>query len=118
MTAPFVHDGAMNGLIFQAYIGHVPVPTLSTGDIVMLDALPAHKVPGAQKVIEQAGAKLLFFPPYSPDFNPVEMAFAKLKAWLRARAERTVTALLNAVGSLLDAFTPEEAASTERPNQV
>lgn len=111
MTAPFVHDGAMNGEIFQAYVEQVLVPTLSPGDIVVLDNLPAHKVPGARKAIEQAGAQMMFLPPYSPDFNPIEMAFAKLKALLRAKAARTVAALWDAAGLLLDAFTPDECAN-------
>ena len=104
MTAPFVHDGAMNGEIFQAYVEHVLVPTLNPGDIVVLDNLPAHKMPGARKAIERAGAQMMFLPPYSPDFNPIEMAFAKFKALLRAKAARTVTALWDAAGSVLDVF--------------
>lgn len=111
MTAPFVHDGAMNSEIFQAYVEHVLVPTLSPGDIVVLDNLSAHKVPGARKAIEQAGARMMFLPPYSPDFNPIEMAFAKLKALLRAKAARTVTALWDAAGSVLDAFSPDVCAN-------
>lgn len=111
MTAPFVHDGAMNSEIFQAYVEHVLVPTLSQGDIVVLDNLPAHKVPGARKAIERVGARMMFLPPYSPDFNPIEMAFAKFKALLRAKAARTVTALWDAAGSVLDAFTPDECAN-------
>lgn len=111
MTAPFVHDGAMNSEIFQAYVEHVLVPTLSPGDIIVLDNLPAHKVPGARKAIERVGAQMMFLPPYSPDFNPIEMAFAKLKALLRARAARTVTTLWDAAGSVLDAFTPDECAN-------
>lgn len=111
MTAPFVHDGAMNSEMFQAYVEHVLVPTLSPGDIVVLDNLPAHKVPGARKAIERAGAQMMFLPPYSPDFNPIEMAFAKLKALLRAKAARTVTALWDATGSVLDDFTPDECAN-------
>ncbi len=108
MTAPFVHEGAMNRDIFQAYVEHVLVPTLSPGDIVVLDNLPAHKVPGARKAIEQVGARMMFLPPYSPAFNPIKMAFAKLKALLRAKAARTVTALWDAAESVLDAFTPHE----------
>ena len=111
MTAPFVHDGAMNSEIFHAYVEHVLVPTLSPGDIIVLDNLPAHKVPGARKAIERVGAQMMFLPPYSPDFNPIEMAFAKLKALLRARAARTVTTLWDAAGSVLDAFTPDECAN-------
>ncbi|WP_230975912.1 IS630 family transposase [Acetobacter garciniae] len=111
MTAPFVHDGAMNGEIFQAYVEHVLVPTLSPGDIVVLDNLPAHRIPGARKAIERVGACMMFLPPYSPDFNPIEMAFAKFKALLRAKAARTVTALWDAAGSVLDDFTPDECAN-------
>ena len=107
MTAPFAHNGAMNGKIFQGYVEHILVPTLSPGDIVVLDNLPGHKVPGARKTIERVEAQMVFVPPYSPDFNPIEMAFAKLKALLRARAARTVTTLWDAAGSVLDAFTPE-----------
>lgn len=111
MIAPFVHEGAMNGEIFQAYVEHVLVPTLSPGDIVVLDNLPAHRMPGARKAIERVGAQMMFLPPYSPDFNPIEMAFAKFKALLRAKAARTVTELWDAAGSVLDAFTPGECAN-------
>ncbi|GAA4479544.1 transposase [Gluconacetobacter asukensis] len=101
----------LRGRALQAYVEHVLVPTLSPGDLVVLDHLPAHMIPRARKAIEQAGARLMFPPPYSPDFNPVEMAFAKLKALLRAKAARTVTALWDAAGSVLDAFTPDECAN-------
>ncbi len=111
LTAPFVHEGAMNGRIFQVYVERVLIPTLKSGDIVVMDNLPAHKLPAIQKAIEQAGAELMFLPPYSPDFNPIEMAFSKLKALLRARAERTVGALWDTVGALLPAFTPSQCAS-------
>ena len=111
MSAPFVYDGAMNGAVFMAYVEQVLVPTLSPGDIVVMDNLPAHKTSGVRKAIEQTGAALLFLPPYSPDFNPIENAFAKLKALLRARAQRTISALWHAVAELLDAFTPTECAN-------
>jgi transposase len=111
MTAPFVYDGAMNGHVFLAYVEQVLVPTLMPGDIVIMDNLSAHKAAGVREAIETAGARLLFLPPYSPDFNPIENAFSKLKALLRARAERTITALWNAVGSVLDLFTPVECAN-------
>lgn len=104
MTAPFVYDGAMNGVVFLAYVEQVLVPTLAPGDIVIMDNLPAHKPAGVREAIERAGATLSFLPPYSPDFNPIENAFSKLKAILRARAERTIPALWNAVGSILDLF--------------
>lgn len=79
MTAPFVYDGAMNGNVFLAYIEQVLLPTLRPGDIVVMDNLPAHKTAGVREAIERMGAKLLFLPPYSPDFNPIENAFSKLK---------------------------------------
>ena len=111
MTAPFVYDGAMNGAVFLAYVSQVLAPTLTPGDVVIMDNLPAHKAAGVHEAIEKAGATLRFLPPYSPDFNPIEQAFAKLKAMLRARAERTISALWDAVGSLLDHFSPAECAN-------
>ncbi|MCO7726451.1 IS630 family transposase [Brucella intermedia] len=111
MTAPFVYDGAMNGNVFLAYIEQVLLPTLRPGDIVVMDNLPAHKTAGVREAIERMGAKLLFLPPYSPDFNPIENAFSKLKAMLRARAERKIDALWDAVGALMPRFTPTECAN-------
>ena len=111
MTAPFVYDGAMNGTVFLAYIEQVLVPTLSPGDIVVMDNLPAHKASGVRDAIESVGATLRFLPPYSPDFNPIENAFAKLKARLRAKAERTIPALWDTVGALIDEFKPDECAN-------
>ena len=83
-------DGPMDGDAFRAYVTHVLVPELTQGDIVVMDNLPAHKVTGVRLAIEQAGATLLYLPPYSPDFNPIEMAFSKLKAILRQAAARTI----------------------------
>ncbi|WP_193749469.1 IS630 family transposase [Agrobacterium tumefaciens] len=111
MTAPFVYDGAMNGNVFLAYVEQVLLPTLQTGDIVVMDNLPAHKTAGVRDAIERAGAKLMFLPPYSPDFNPIENAFSKLKAMLRARAERKIDALWDAVGALMPRFTTAECAN-------
>ena len=111
MTAPFVYDGAMNGQVFLTYIEQVLVPTLSPGDVVIMDNLPAHKATGIHAAIEAAGASLLYLPPYSPDFNPIENAFSKLKALLRAKAERTIAALWDTVGSIPDRFTPAECAN-------
>ena len=111
MTAPMVLDGAMNGIAFRAYVEQVLVPTLARGDIVIMDNLPAHKAEGVRAAIEKAGASLRFLPPYSPDFNPIENAFAKLKALLRAKAERTIVTLWTAVGDLIPAFTPTECAN-------
>jgi transposase len=111
MTAPFVYDGAMNGTVFLAYVEQVLVPTLRPGDVVVMDNLPAHKAAGVRGAIDAVGASLLYLPPYSPDFNPIENAFSKLKARLRAKAERTIAALWDTVGSLIDLFTPTECAN-------
>jgi transposase len=111
MTAPFVYDGAMNGNVFLAYVEQVLVPTLSPGDVVVMDNLPAHKAAGVRDAIEAAGARLLYLPPYSPDFNPIENAFSKLKALMRAKAERTIAALWDTVGAILECFTPDECAN-------
>lgn len=111
MTAPFVYDGAMNGNVFLAYVEQVLLPTLRAGDIVVMDNLPAHKTSGVRDAIERVGARLMFLPPYSPDFNPIENAFSKLKAILRGRAERTIDALWDAVGELVHHFKPAECAN-------
>jgi len=111
LTATGVIDGAINGELFVAWVEQVLVPTLRPGDIVIMDNLRAHKVAGVRQAIETASASLLFIPPYSPDLNPIEQAFAKLKALLRARALRTVDALWKALGSLADCFTAEECAN-------
>lgn len=110
VTAPFVIDRAMNGEIFRAYVKRCLVPTLSSGDIVIMDDLPAHKVAGVRDAIEAAGAILLYLPPYSPDFNPIEMLFAKVKALLRRAAERTIASLWDAIGHLLDDFSADECS--------
>lgn len=111
MTAPMVLDGPMTGEWFAAYAQQVLAPTLHPGDIVILDNLPAHKVNGARAAIEAAGATLMFLPPYSPDFNPIEQAFAKIKALLRKAAARTLDALEIAIAAALDAFKPDECAN-------
>lgn len=111
MTAPMVLDGAMNGVAFRAYVEQVLAPTLKPGDIVIMDNLPAHKASGVRQAIEATGADLRFLPPYSPDFNPIEMAFAKLKSVLRAKAERTIEGLWNTVGEVIDRFQPNECAN-------
>jgi transposase len=111
VTAAGVFDGAINGELFLAYVEQILVPTLRPGDVVIMDNLRSHKVAGVREAIEAAGASLLFIPPYSPDLNPIELAFAKLKALLRARAIRTVDALWKALGGLVGCFTPEECAN-------
>lgn len=111
MTAPMVLDGPMNGAAFLAYVEQVLGPTLRPGDVVIMDNLPAHKPAVVREAIGRVGAELRFLPPYSPDFNPIENAFSKLKALLRARAERTVENLWNATGELVGVFEPSECAN-------
>ena len=108
MTAPMILDGAMHGAAFLAYVEQVLAPTLSPGDIVIMDNLPAHKPAAVRQAIEAAGARLRFLPPYSPDFNPIEMAFSKLKAFLKKIAARTIEDLWDAIGRGIDTFTPQE----------
>lgn len=110
VTAPMLLDGPMNGPAFLAYAEQVLAPTLAPGDIVVMDNLPAHKIGGVREAIERAGATLLFLPPYSPDFNPIEMAFSKLKALLRKAAARTVDELWSAVTECTHAFKPDECS--------
>ena len=108
MTAPLVLDGAVNGVLFRAYVEQVLVPTLTPGDIVVMDNLPAHKGEGVRLAIEGAGAELHYLPPYSPDFNPIEMAFSKLKSFLKKTAARTKDDLWAAIGRGIDAFSQVE----------
>ena len=108
LVAPWVLDGAINRDAFEAYVEHVLVPELRKGDIVVMDNLSSHKGPRVQALIDAAGASLLYLPPYSPDLNPIEMAFARLKALLRQAQERTVPDLWTAIGSFIDRFTPAE----------
>ena len=108
MTAPMVLDGPINGLAFQAYVDQVLVPELKPGDVVVMDNLGSHKGVSVRNSIEAAGARLLYLPPYSPDFNPIENAFAKLKALLRKAAERTIEGLWTRIGECLPAFSPNE----------
>lgn len=108
LAAPMILDGPMDGMAFLAYVEQVLIPELRPDDVVVMDNLPAHKVAGVREAIEAAGARLLYLPPYSPDFNPIELAFAKLKAILRKAAARTVPDLWDAIASALDAFTPLE----------
>ena len=111
LMAPMIVDGAMNGDAFTAYAESFLAPTLAPGDVVIMDNLPAHKVSGARAAIERAGASLMFLPPYSPDFNPIEQVFAKIKALLRKAATRTLDDLEAAIASALDAFLPDECAN-------
>lgn len=108
LRAPLVLDGALNGAAFVAWTEQFLVPELRPGDIVVMDNLGSHKVAGVQAAIERAGATVKYLPPYSPDYNPIEQVFAKLKAMLRKAQARTVDALWSAIGSLLDCFDPAE----------
>lgn len=109
--APFVIDGPIDRDAFETYVAKVLVPELVEGDVVVMDNLSSHKGPRVRELIEAAGTKLLYLPPYSPDFNPIEMAFSKLKALLRKAVERTFPALWDAIGHLIDLVTPKEAAN-------
>ena len=108
MVAPFVLEGAMNGPMFLVYVKQGLVPTLKRGDIVIMDNLPVHKVAGVEQAIEAAGATLLYLPPYSPDLNPIEPAFSKVKAHLRKAAEHTIPRLVRRIGRIVTDFSPQE----------
>jgi transposase len=111
LTAPCIIDGPINGIIFRAYVEEMLLPELRPGDIVVLDNLGSHRAQAIRQAVRSAGAKLAYLPPYSPDLNPIELAFAKLKALLRKAAERTVGGLWDKIGQVLDAFTPDECAN-------
>jgi transposase len=111
LVAPFVIDAPMNRNIFDVYVETQLVPVLRPGDVVILDNLAAHKSPRAEALIRAAGAWLLFLPPYSPDLNPIEMAFAKLKANLRATAARSIDDLWRAIGNICRMFSPQECSN-------
>jgi transposase len=111
MTAPMALDGPMHGAAFLAYVEQVLVPELKPGDIVIMDNLPAHKPIGIKEAIEKAGARLCFLPPYSPDFNPIEMAFARFKAHLKKAACRTIAELWDEIAVVIDTFNPKECAN-------
>jgi transposase len=111
IVAPLVIDHPMNGERFVAYLEQCLAPTLSRGDIVVMDNLPAHKVKGVRDIITASGAELHYLPPYSPDLNPIEMVFSKLKTLLRDAAERTLDGLWLRIGTLLDRFSPQECTN-------
>ncbi len=111
MTAPMVLDGAMDGAAFLAYVEQVLAPTLKPGDIVVMDNLPAHKPEPIRNAIEQVGAELRYLPPYSPDLNPIEMAFSKLKALLKKAAARTLEDLWRAIADALPLLTADECSN-------
>lgn len=111
LIAPWVVDAPMNRVIFETFVETQLAPLLKPGDVVMLDNLSSHKSERAEKLIRDRGAWLLFLPPYSPDLNPIEMAFAKLKAHLRAAAARTIDELWKAIGNICALFSPEECSN-------
>ena len=109
IVAPFVIDCAVDRDVFETWLSKVLVPELRAGDIVIMDNLSSHKGPRVEALIRAVGAELRYLPPYSPDFNPIENAFAKLKALLRKEAARTIDALWSAISRLVDLITPAEA---------
>jgi transposase len=111
ITAPCVFDGPMNGASFLTYVEHFLAPVLRQGDIVVMDNLASHKVNGVREAIEQANATVRYLPAYSPDLNPIEQIFAKLKAALRKAAARTFYTLIEAIADALDSLTSEECAN-------
>lgn len=111
LVAPYVLDGPMNGEAFRVYVERILVPTLRPGDLVIMDRLGSHRSTAVQRAITGAGARRVLLPPYSPDLNPIELALAKLKTLLRRAAERSVAALWDRIGLLLDAFTAAECAN-------
>ncbi len=111
LVAPLVADGPMDGELFRAYVDQCLAPVLRSGDIVILDNLSSHKVGGVREAIAAVGATLLYLPPYSPDLNPIEKFFARLKALLRKAAARTVEALWKEIGALLTTVTQEECSN-------
>jgi len=111
IDAPCVFDGPINGESFLAYVRQVLAPTLRPGDVVIIDNLGSHKSKAVRTAIRAAGARLLFLPPYSPDLNPIEQVFAKLKAALRKAQERTATQVITRIGALLPTFPPDECAN-------
>lgn len=114
VTAPLLLDGPMNGASFLAYVEQVLAPTLRRGDIVIMDNVSIHKVAGVREAIEARGATLFYLPPYSPDFNPIELAFAKLKAFLRAARPRNFEQVCSLIAIALELFTPDECAAYAR----
>ena len=111
LTAPWVLDGPMDGDAFRVYVRDVLAPTLRHGDVVVLDNLPAHRVAGIHEAVTARRAQLFYLPPYSPDMNPIEMAFTKIKALLRQKPARTIDTLVDRIGTLLDRFHAAECAN-------
>lgn len=108
IVAPYVLDGPINATVFRAYVEQILAPTLQSGDILILDNLSSHKVAGVREAVEARGARVLYLPPYSPDLNPIEQAFAKLKTLLRKAEERTRDGLWSAIARIIDLYKPDE----------
>jgi len=108
LTAPCVFDGPVNGIAFRAYVDQILVPALKPNDIVIMDNLGSHKSKAVRDAIKAAGARLFFLPPYSPDLNPIEQTFSKIKHWMRMASERTVEATWKRVGKLIGTIKPQE----------
>jgi transposase len=111
LTAPCVFDGSINGQSFRAYVEQLLVPTLKPGDIVIMDNLGSHKSAALRQMIRAAGARLWFLPPYSPDLNPIEQAFSKIKHWMRMAQKRSIPDVWRHIGTLVDTITPDECAN-------
>ena len=111
LTAPCVFDGPINGQYFRAYVEQLLVPTLKPGDIVIMDNLGSHKSAAVRQIIRAAGARLWFLPPYSPDLNPIEQAFAKIKHWMRTAQRRTVVDTWRHIGNLINTIGADECAN-------
>lgn len=110
LTAPCVFDGPINGACFRAYVEQVLAPTLKAGDIVIMDNLGSHKSAAVRQILKAAGASLRFLPPYSPDLNPIEQAFSKIKHWMRQAQKRTIEDTWRHIGSLVAGIEPNECA--------
>ena len=114
LIAPYVLDGPIDGETFRAYVEQMLAPTLAPGDLVIMDNLASHKVRGIREAIAAAGAELVYLPPYSPDLNPIENLFSKIKAFLRKRAERTIDGLWHSIGEAIKAISPDECRNCFR----
>lgn len=108
MTAPMVFDGPVCGASFYAWVEQCLLPTLKKGDVVVMDNLASHKIPGIRRLIRSVGARVFYLPPYSPDLNPIENCFSKVKSWLRKMKERTIDGVIAAIATIIDTITPKE----------
>lgn len=114
IVAPYIHDGPIDGETFRAYVEQVLAPILLPGDLVVMDNLSSHKVRGVREAIDATGAELAYLPPYSPDLNPIENLFSKIKTFLRSRAERTVGALWDSIEDAIEVVSPDDCRNCFR----